>query len=370
MFVCASIGDCKIYHYSASTKTFSDITYNNREDSLDPSDPGGRLGPFGKTAAPDLRNLDLYSTVCCKGDLIICVSDGVHDNLDPQLLGITPSELSIKDYTTWEEVPPSVACIVKSKFALRLLNILHNDIDEPLTAKRSVNILINHALKVTSTTREWAQLNPRFKLPEDYRKFPGKVDHTTCVAFEVGTSYQGLSPIFDNFQNSISTFHKKYEKLIQQEQIKLSNQFYQVNMPLQVTVCSTEKNIILYCRTIHTGSLSVLHEEQRVFIKVIASSGISNYIPENELSDITIHGSDELDFPIERTINLPYPINTSDSAIDILVDKQTGLITITLERKIYTKRSPVSVALSSTSEGDLTSSDSIIRVKCEFTASH
>ena len=43
----------------------------------------------------DLRNLGAYYTCCSKEDILVLVSDGVHDNFDPQQLGFTPQELKI-----------------------------------------------------------------------------------------------------------------------------------------------------------------------------------------------------------------------------------------------------------------------------------
>lgn len=59
------------------------------------SDCGGRLGPIvpEKGSEPDLGNLTVDSVIVDEGDIIFLVSDGVHDNLDPQLLGNSPMDL-------------------------------------------------------------------------------------------------------------------------------------------------------------------------------------------------------------------------------------------------------------------------------------
>jgi hypothetical protein len=61
----------------------------------DPSDPGGRIGPanYDRPTEPDLRNLVLLYFPMEPGDAIACVSDGVHDNFDPVLLGEWVREL-------------------------------------------------------------------------------------------------------------------------------------------------------------------------------------------------------------------------------------------------------------------------------------
>lgn len=42
---------------------------------------GGRIGPYLEGGTPDLRNIDLYFTMCDEGDFIIILSDGVHGKL-------------------------------------------------------------------------------------------------------------------------------------------------------------------------------------------------------------------------------------------------------------------------------------------------
>jgi len=101
-FICASVGDCKAFCWSPSTGKFTDITLGNRTNLTDATDPGGRIGPYLPGGTPDLRNLDLYFHPCSKGDIILVLSDGVHDNLDPQQLGKLPKDFQI-DAQTWQE---------------------------------------------------------------------------------------------------------------------------------------------------------------------------------------------------------------------------------------------------------------------------
>lgn len=46
VFVCVNLGDCKVIHYSKSRDCVTDITNVSRNDLLNLSDPGGRLGPY------------------------------------------------------------------------------------------------------------------------------------------------------------------------------------------------------------------------------------------------------------------------------------------------------------------------------------
>jgi len=52
----------------------------------------------------------------------------------------------------------------------------------PLACKR----LIRHCQDITKKSREWMEQNPQGVLEPDYKKFPGKLDHTTVVACTVG----------------------------------------------------------------------------------------------------------------------------------------------------------------------------------------
>ena len=57
-----------------------------------------------KDGWPDLRNLAVNFTAVNEGDIIAVMSDGVHDNLDPQTLGYSPRNFDI-DYDDWEKAP-------------------------------------------------------------------------------------------------------------------------------------------------------------------------------------------------------------------------------------------------------------------------
>ncbi|KAL6045894.1 TipA [Balamuthia mandrillaris] len=105
VFVCATVGDCKAFHYSQKNKEIIDVTHNNRLNQVDATDPGGRLGPYRGYAGdkePDLRNLGLYFVPCQQDDVIFLVSDGIYDNFDPQHHGLLPVDLGLRG-STWDE---------------------------------------------------------------------------------------------------------------------------------------------------------------------------------------------------------------------------------------------------------------------------
>jgi serine/threonine protein phosphatase PrpC len=201
-FVFISIGDCKCFKFDKNTQTCEDVTIGNRMNITDARDPGGRLGPHNKNGDPDLRNLDMYWVGCNPGDIIIALSDGVHDNLDPQSLGIPPSDFGI-DADNWDDVETDRCTKVKTEYMNEYItkiilgsgkedneatnfgqnsNASKRPITPPLISKR----LVRHCLDMTKKSREWMEQHPQEILENDYKKYPGKLDHTTVVACTVG----------------------------------------------------------------------------------------------------------------------------------------------------------------------------------------
>eukprot|EP01120_Amphizonella_sp_Union-15-10_P005480 TRINITY_DN1630_c0_g1_i2.p1 TRINITY_DN1630_c0_g1~~TRINITY_DN1630_c0_g1_i2.p1 ORF type:complete len:390 (-),score=69.41 TRINITY_DN1630_c0_g1_i2:82-1251(-) len=187
-FLCASVGDCKAFVYHRKADKVIDVTAGNRLHVKDKRDPGGRLGPYCTGGTPDLRNLSLYFVRCHPGDLIISMSDGVHDNLDPEQLGLNPSDLdiqipkrSIKDVKEWSSLDRQEAEDVKNIHRESfILNLIKRGKDSP---KELNDELINHCDVTTKSSRDFMEQNPHTPQPMDYLKYPGKMDHTTCITF-------------------------------------------------------------------------------------------------------------------------------------------------------------------------------------------
>jgi len=193
LFLCLSVGDCKAFHWSAKSGQVIDITCGNRKNLTDPRDPGGRIGPHVAAGLPDWRNLDFYSINCQEGDIIFCVSDGVHDNLDPQELGLLPKQVGMPNIESWKEAEakhPDETERVKTEQRTTLLKKL---LKEALEAKKTrkltpadvVQSWMKHCSQVTAKSRKFMEDFPEKKLPSDYVEYPGKLDHTTCLAFQV-----------------------------------------------------------------------------------------------------------------------------------------------------------------------------------------
>lgn len=207
--VFVSVGDCKAYlvhHSRLGVCKVTDLTVHNRYESLDATDCGGRIGPYVGPARldPDLRNLSVGFVECAEGDLIVLVSDGVHDNLDPQSLGLEPREVGGPELP-WSELSRDVVLQLKSNYAQIELQRIYGALleaqrlcsdgelrvdgsgdDVDVLPSMLASSLVEHARDVTSASREFLESNPGKRQPTDIRAYPGKLDHTTCVCFRVG----------------------------------------------------------------------------------------------------------------------------------------------------------------------------------------
>ncbi|KAH3765555.1 cyclophilin B [Pelomyxa schiedti] len=190
-----NIGDCKAFKWSNREKKITELTTGNRS-SLDACDPGGRIGPYTDTGSPDLRNLSFFFTVCQKDDVIFCMSDGVHDNLEALSLAVEPQTLCPTEFagiTTWEEamrVNPRLARSTHDNFMTeKLTQIVLDGQSEPGELDVVVRRITDYCTKVTAPSRSFMEENPQRKLPCDYKNFPGKLDHTTCIALRVKPSW-------------------------------------------------------------------------------------------------------------------------------------------------------------------------------------
>jgi len=183
-FVCASVGDCKAFCFTGGE--ISDITQGNRQNASDPRDCGGRLGPHLEEGKPDLRNLNLFCASCVEGDIIFIVTDGVHDNLDPQHLGKLPKDMP-REFNLvgdkWDDVNAEKAILAKNVFIKHHLEKLLEGATEP---KDVTDRLIEHCVNLTAKSRTYMESNNGKRIPENYVDFPGKMDHTTCLCFKVG----------------------------------------------------------------------------------------------------------------------------------------------------------------------------------------
>jgi len=185
-FLSVNLGDCKAYIISPSSRKLVEITTGVRTmGALSARDCGGRLGPQLSHGAPDLRNLEVRYSNCVKGDFILLMTDGVHDNFDPEFLGYLVSEINPEINSSWEDLAPAVSNTIRAEFTYKkLCEIIFSD--NILTSETIIEKLLHYSFDITKCGRETMERTGGIKLPNDYKSFPGKMDHATCVCLEVG----------------------------------------------------------------------------------------------------------------------------------------------------------------------------------------
>jgi serine/threonine protein phosphatase PrpC len=158
----------------------ADITTGNRIS--DAKLTGGHLGPkSGPNEAmlqPDLGNFTIHLTPCSKGDMFVLVSDGVHDNLDPESLNIDPQAVGL-DYAGWPEVPLDERTRARDIYRA---DLVAQHIDNTRSPSDIAVNLLKWVRKVTENKRQFMESNSGKEEPAE---LPGKMDHTTAVVFRV-----------------------------------------------------------------------------------------------------------------------------------------------------------------------------------------
>jgi hypothetical protein len=189
--VLCSVGDIKTMLYSPSRNQVSDLTPNARPlQPLDaePGESGGRLGFFHNENVPDLRNLQLSTHTLKSGDVLLCSTDGIYDNLDPEFLGVLPTTVDphltpVQD----SQDPPchewdlSEAHQLKNKFRCDFLREHIIKKAEEATPEIIAQNLVQHCFSTTVMSREFIEAHPQKFLPRNFLLYPGKMDHATLT---------------------------------------------------------------------------------------------------------------------------------------------------------------------------------------------
>jgi serine/threonine protein phosphatase PrpC len=192
----AGVGDCKVLLATETTHNQYAVCQVECAKRLNTkaTDPGGRLGPYTgppNFIDPDLRNLAVTCIPLPKGKSIIFnMTDGVHDNLNPEMLGKEPCEIDTN-------LPPSIKWSDLSfenyqAMATHYQNALFEHLINEVTVKKPESSLdkiceyiTEYCHQVTSYGRDFMVSNPSKKEPSDKKLNPGKMDHCSIVAFEV-----------------------------------------------------------------------------------------------------------------------------------------------------------------------------------------
>lgn len=97
-----------------------------------------------------------------------------------------PRDLEL-DYEKWEDVPSPLVEQRKEMFAVSCISSLLCDY-ESINAEVFVRSLIAYAINTTASGRSFMEDNPGQNQQHDHEKYPGKMDHTTAIAFVVGSN--------------------------------------------------------------------------------------------------------------------------------------------------------------------------------------
>ena len=345
VFVCLNVGDCKAFCVRPSEKEVVEISIGNRANSMDATDPGGRLGGAGK---PDLRNLELFCFPCKEKDILIICSDGVFDNFDPPTQGILPRDLGI-NVDNWEDesLDLRVTATLFTKYRLQFLKTLlfeENPIITQLSPQSIVQRLLHNSLISTRQSRKFMREHPGKRLPSNFEKYPGKMDHTTALAITVGD----VSHIFNTSRGSDGCLPvaKKWTQSNERNplfaidapgnRLELKCAVL-LNIPLSINLYENPKEILLICETIPNCNISILADENNIYLRVIPREKL-NY---KKLfgDEILMFGLNELEQPIERVIPLPCEVLPSTKTVES--DTRSGFIHVRITKKIIRDRGEV-----------------------------
>ncbi|ELR13488.1 protein phosphatase 2c-related protein [Acanthamoeba castellanii str. Neff] len=309
VFVCVSVGDCKAYLYSPSSRQVIDVTRaGNRSAKADMSDPGGRLGPtVGRGGDADLRNLGLYMAPCEEDSLLLVVSDGVHDNLDPEHLGLSPNDVGV-DQDKWDS---NFEALEKAKHLFRsscLMQKIRGSNEEVRpTPEDAVNRLLDHCKHVTQRSRQWMMANPTRRLPNDHINFPGKMDHTSCIAVTVGRRQQPK---------------EGGSSIIMPAPV-------QANTPITVTVAQNEQQVAVVCRTLLINNLSCSVQGRKIEFTLRNPDATATKSASIVPSGFRVVGDNEVEAKKwKRVVDLPCRV-ALDSQQTKQLDDHTILFTFT-----------------------------------------
>lgn len=211
---CVNVGDSLAFIYSANN-AIREVTIGSHDvgSERDIRDAGGALGPVDGTN-PELHNLTCSVTFCHKGDMVFLTTDGISDNFDPVVTKIAlPMKANDSNFNTKECLTSNGNIIIKPEltpkerhtYALKEMEkVVHEfelKTEERCSAQAFCGALVQHVLTQTDMKRKIAE-NPAIyakhkttkqerrrrdsEIVEKMSKAPGKLDHASVIAVEVG----------------------------------------------------------------------------------------------------------------------------------------------------------------------------------------
>lgn len=208
---CVNVGDsyCYIFSHRFGIRELT-IGSHDITSERDIRDAGGAIGPVCGND-PELQNLTCSLSFCEQGDIVFLTTDGISDNFDPvvtksalpkKINDANSNELSPSSENSGKpEMEPSERHLYAMKQMERVVYEFELVTEEQCSAQELCGALVQHVLSLTDAKRkilENPQLYVRRKLTmkekekrdsdivNQMAKAPGKLDHASIVAFEVG----------------------------------------------------------------------------------------------------------------------------------------------------------------------------------------
>ena len=197
--IITNIGDCRTFLYNKKEHHTLALTgkykgsYKQMQDSL------GRIGA-AQSYIPELQKSQIKCIKISEGDIVICSTDGFHDNFDPQFFG--KENFKSKE----KELDKKMTDMMEQTSIENLDEIAEN-----------MSIFI---CDLTKSSREFMRNNPNKKLPKN-AKYPGKMDHTTVCLMKVKTNNSNetgpMNIKIPQFNNDLVIINKENEELLMKE---------------------------------------------------------------------------------------------------------------------------------------------------------
>ena len=193
LFVVA-VGDSPVYVYCPHSQKIYDVTVgcHPHDGQRNMRMAGGTLGPsYGNR--PDLENLTVAFMTIHEGDIVLCVSDGISDNFSSQC--ISQMRGLVHPDVTKGRIKP---CCDSVPHLMEVLSKHQQEMGKNMSAHTVVAKLVNDVAALTHQKRLFysdcidqginikRQKNEDPDFAERERMLPGKLDHATAVAFQVG----------------------------------------------------------------------------------------------------------------------------------------------------------------------------------------
>ena len=210
-----SVGNSSCFVWQNRASLVYEVTFSASVTKKDTLDYGGCLGPsIGDD--PDLSNLVCCYTTVLDDDIVFLTTDGISNNFDPvALLEGTTEIQNVRRLVTALEghrhLSPTLPLLTQEQREVCKLSNLSNVLQKSRSQKRSDHLsalslkdaLVEYVVEVTEAKRtflerSWRDIDDPDLTPEERASkereifqladsYPGKLDHATVVAYQVGT---------------------------------------------------------------------------------------------------------------------------------------------------------------------------------------